>query len=68
MTYIIQLQYFDKKGYQQTKELSRKTIKGLMSAIKKFDDNNEIYQVGRISYNLVEEKEFNDYINNLGWK
>lgn len=66
--FVIHLNYFKSNGEQETKEIVRKTKKGLINAIKKFDEKFEIYRVASISFNLSNDKEFNDYIDTIGWK
>ena len=65
--FVIHLNYFKPNGDQETKEIMRKTRNGLINAIKKFDEKFEIYRVASISFNLSGDKEFNDFLDTIGW-
>lgn len=64
----VHLNYFKTNGDQHIKEIERKTKKGLVSAIKRFNNNHDVYRVSSISFNLYDDKDFNDFINTIGWQ
>ena len=66
--FTVHLNYFKSNGEQHVKVIERKTKKGLVNAIKRFDDNNDVFRVSSISFNLYDDKDFNDFISNIGWQ
>ena len=67
MTYVVQINYFDRHGDQHAKHIQRKTIEGLKKAIKDFADTHEIYKIPAMSIALFDNEEFNEYIKQFGW-
>ena len=49
----VQYQYFNNKGNQHTKILERATLKGLILAMNAHLQKVVLYQISRVSYNLI---------------
>lgn len=52
--YIVQVNYFDRKGEQQEKELQAKTEKGIVSKLKRFSEKYTIYNIPYVTPNLID--------------
>lgn len=52
--YIVQYQYFDKKGNQKTKMIEKATINALITTMSKHLENNELYCISCVSRNLFD--------------
>ena len=51
--YATQFSYFDINGDQHSKVIDKPTLKGLISAMKKVLDVNELYHITHVSPNLT---------------
>lgn len=54
MRYTVIYNYFNSKGDQHQKEITRASIPALIKAMKKHLENNEMYYIARVSQNLFD--------------